>query len=54
MVKNERISIDIRKFHPGLSLVVLGAVAMTTENRQHGPVIEKSRTTRIRGDCTQV
>lgn len=35
--KKKRIGIDIRKFHPGLLLVVLGTVVMTTENRRHRP-----------------
>jgi len=54
--KRKRIGIDISEISScrAVAIAVLGAVVMAMENRRGMVSIEKSQTTRTRGDCTQV
>jgi len=55
-MKRKRISIDISEISScrAVAIAVLGAVVIAMENRRGTDSIEKSQTTRRRGDCTQV
>lgn len=54
--KRKRIGIDISEISScrAVAIAVLAAVVMAMENRRGTVSIEKSQTTRRRGDCTQV
>jgi len=54
--KRKRIGIDISEISScrAVAIAVLGAVVMAMASQRGTVSIEKSQTTRSRGDCTQV